>query len=113
MTTPTRLVALVAVAALTLAVGAGCGDDGEGAAEEARAGLTDALGFLRSELGLTDEEVACTTRTIEERLGDGADLDAFADQVRRVDEAAIALSELPEDDARVLTESLASCAGSP
>ncbi|HEX7134440.1 MAG TPA: hypothetical protein VF228_17840 [Iamia sp.] len=99
------IVALLVIGAL-----AGCGGD-DGPGEEERAQLVDSLGFLASDLGLSDEEVACTARTIEERL-DGADLDEVAEQVRRVDEGEVALDELPADVSDTLTQSVASCAGS-
>lgn len=105
-----RTLPLCALAALVLGL-AGCGgDDGEPAAEE-REALVDSLGFLASDLGLTDDEVACTAEAIEERL-DGDDLEAFAEQVRRVDSGEVTLDELPGDASETLTESVTSCAGS-
>ncbi len=99
------LTVAVVLAGLVLA---GCGDDGGGGEERGR--LADSLGFLGSDLGLTDEEVACTARTVEERL-EGDDLDEVAAQVRRVDEGEVALDELPADVSATLTESVATCAG--
>jgi len=94
---------------LTGLVLSGCGgDDGK---DEDRAQLVDSLGFLDTDLGLTEDEVACTARTIEEELGDD-DLDELAAQVRRVDEGEVALADLPEDVSTTLTDSIASCAGS-
>lgn len=87
----------------------GCGGD-DGPAEEERARLADSLGFLATDLGLSDEEVACTARTIEEDL-DGDDLDEVAAAVRRVDEGEVALADLPAEVSAALTESVASCAG--
>ncbi len=109
VTAPARLVAASALALVVLA--AGCGGD-DGGAEAERAGLAESLGFLRTDFGLSDEEVDCAARTIQDRLGDGVDLDAFADQVHRVDEGDIAIADLPADDAAVLTESLTTCSGS-
>lgn len=99
------LTAAVLLAGLVLA---GCGGDGSG--DEERARLADSLGFLGSDLGLTDEEVACTARTVEERL-EGDDLDEVAAQVRRVDEGEVALDDLPAEVSATLTESVAACAG--
>lgn len=100
---------VVAVAGLTLGV-VGCGgDDGATAAERAR--LADALGFLVTDFDLTDDQVACTGATIEERL-DGGDLDGFADAVRRVDEGDLAIADLPEEDAALLTDAIADCVAS-
>lgn len=89
---------------------AGCGG-GDGRGDEERARLADSLGFLGSDLGLSDEEVACTARTIEEQL-DGDDLDEVAAQVRRVDEGEVALDDLPAEVSTTLTESVTACAGS-
>lgn len=102
----TLVCALVAVVAL---VGCG-GDDDEPAAEE-RAALVDSLGFLATDLGLSEDEVACTAETIEEDLA-GDDLEAFAEQVRRVDAGEVAIDELPGDASETLTGSVAACAGS-
>ena len=101
------------VVALLLAgsVLAACGD-GDGPGEEERARLADSLGFLGSDLGLSDEEVACTARTIEERV-DGDDLDEVADQVRRVDEGEVALDALPAEVSAPILESVTACAGAP
>lgn len=99
-------VGLLVVAAVVLAA---CGGDGPG--DEERARLTDSLGFLGADLGLSDDEVACTARTIEDRL-EGDDLDEVAAQVRRVDEGEVALDDLPTEVSTTLTESVASCAGS-
>jgi hypothetical protein len=104
-----RTVSLCALVAVVVLAGCG-GDDGEPAAEE-RADLVDSLGFLATDLGLTDDEVACTARAIEEEL-DGDDLEAFADQVRQVDAGEVAIDELPGDASETLTGSVASCAGS-
>lgn len=105
----------VATCALALVIGsvvaglAGCGDDDAAPDEEERARLVDSLGFLADQ-GLTDDEVACTARAIEERLS-GSDLDEVAAAVRRVDAGEVALSDLPADVSATLTESIASCAG--
>ncbi len=87
---------------------AGCADDGPGAEERAR--LADSLGFLSTDLGLSDEEVACTAEAIEEGMGD-EDLDEVATAVRRVDAGEVGLDELPDDVSATITESVASCAG--
>lgn len=102
------LAVVVLLAGLVLPGLVGCGDSGGG--EEERARLADSLGFLGSDLGLTDEEVACTARTVEERL-EGDDLDEVAAQVRRVDEGEVALDDLPAEVSATLTESVAACAG--
>ncbi|QYG93605.1 hypothetical protein HC251_15015 [Iamia sp. SCSIO 61187] len=105
-----RRTALVCVVALAVAAVAGCGDDAGEPDEEGRARLVDSLGFLATDLGLTDGEVACTARTIEEDL-DGEDLDAVAEQVRRVDAGDVALADLPADVSTTITDSVAACAG--
>lgn len=93
---------------LTGLVLSGCGgDDGQ---DEERAQLVDSLDFLGTDLGLTDDEVACTARTIEERV-EGDDLDEVAAQVRRVEDGEISLTDLPADVSATLTESITSCAG--
>lgn len=87
----------------------GCGGDDE-PAEEERARLVDSLGFLATDLGLSDDEVACTARTIEEDV-DGDDLDEVAAAVHRVDEGEVALADLPAEVADAITGSVAACAG--
>lgn len=86
----------------------GCADDGPG--EEERARLADSLGFLSTDLGLSDEEVACTAEAIEEGL-EGEDLDEVATAVRRVDAGEVGLDELPDEVTDTITGSVASCAG--
>jgi hypothetical protein len=104
-----RTVSLCALVAVVVLAGCG-GDDDEPAAEE-RAALSDSLGFLATDLDLTEDEVACTADAIEERL-DGEDLETFAEQVRRVDSGEVALADLPGDASETLTGALTSCAGS-
>lgn len=101
-----RLSASLLVVGLVLA---GCGGDG-GPDEAEREHLVDSLGFLGTDLGLSDDEVACTARTIEERLA-GDDLEAVAAEVRRVDEGEVALEELPTEVSAPILESVTSCAG--
>lgn len=104
-----RRTALVCVVAVAVAAVAGCGEDPE-PVEEGRARLVDSLGFLATDLGLTDDEVACTARTIEEEL-EGQDLDAVAEHVRQVDAGDVALADLPAEVSTTITESVATCAG--
>jgi hypothetical protein len=103
-----RWVVAVVSLGIVVATAVGCGGDEPG--DEERARLADSLGFLASDLGLSGDEVACTARTIEERL-EGDDLDEVAEQVRRVDEGEVALDDLPAEVSTTLTESVASCAG--
>lgn len=91
-----------------VAAGVGCGDDGPGEAERER--LVDSLGFLASDLGLTDDEVACTARSIEDEL-DGDDLDEVTAGVRRVDEGEVTLDELAPEVSAPILASVRSCAG--
>lgn len=105
-----RRTALVCIVALAVAAVAGCGDDPAPGEEGGRARLVDSLGFLATDLGLTDDEVACTARTIEEELA-GEDLDAVAEHVRRVDAGDVALTDLPAEVSTTITDSVATCAG--
>lgn len=101
---------LLIVALLLGGVVTGCGG-GDGPDEAERARLSDSLGFLATDLGLTDDEVACTAEEIEEGL-EGEDLDAVAAAVRRIDAGEIGLDELPDDVSEAITGSVAACAGS-
>lgn len=101
------IVALLVAGALV--GGLGCGDDA--GAEEERARLVDSLGFLSTDLGLSDEEVTCTATAIEEGL-EGEDLDEVTAAVRRVDAGEVGLDELPDHIADTITGSVAACAGS-
>jgi hypothetical protein len=96
--------------ACALVGGVGCGGDDAGAEEE-RERLVDSLGFLATDLGLSDDEVACTADAIEEGR-EGEDLDEVTAAVRRVDAGEVGLDELPADVSAAITESVASCAGS-
>lgn len=102
------LTAAVLLAGLALG-GLGCGGD-DGPAEEERARLVDSLGFLGTDLGLSDDEVACTAEAIEERL-EGDDLDAVAAEVRRVDAGDATLEDLPSEVSAPILESVTACAG--
>jgi hypothetical protein len=103
------LIAAVLLAGV-LVGGVGCGGDDAGAEEE-RERLVDSLGFLATDLGLSDDEVACTAEAIEEGR-EGEDLDEVTAAVRRVDAGEVGLDELPGDVSATITESVASCAGS-
>lgn len=103
---PLIVVVLVAGVAATV----GCGGDGGGGAAAERERLVDSLGFLATDLGLSDDEVACTAEQIEQGL-EGEDLDDVAAAVRRVDAGDVGLDELPGDVADAITGAVAACAG--
>lgn len=98
---------IAGIAGLALGL-VGCGGDDAGATDEARTGLRDALGFLATDFDLTDGEIGCIGRTLDDRL-DGADLDAFADGLRRVDEGTAAITDLSPEDEALLTSAIAEC----
>lgn len=104
------LIVAVLVAGALLGGGVGCGG-GDAGVEEEHERLVDSLGFLSTDLGLTDAEVACTAEAIEEGL-EGEDLDEVTAAVRRVDAGEVGLDELPDDVTDTITDSLVSCAGS-
>jgi hypothetical protein len=99
---------VVAASLLAVAALASCGGGDDEAAPEDRAELQDSLGFLVDDLGLTDEQVACTAQRIEDEIGGDA-LDRFAGTIRQVDAGEISVEDLPEAESDLLTGAIGTC----
>lgn len=100
--------ALVALVLLVVLAVSGCGDDDH---EAERAELTLSLGFLSSDFGLTDAQVECVAKEIEEAVG-GAELEELATAMRKVDAGDVTLDRLPEEQGQVVRTAIATCAAS-